>query len=149
MDFLADAVAEVDGPYSLVAIFLIGLYVVIWRWGGKLLEALNHNTEVTLSAKKEASTAASNAAEVAESIITNHGSRNLGDAVDRITEWLMQHMEETRADREQVTQLQQITVAHILEAERLIPTLQQRLDQIDERLDALEEEQQQRAAAGR
>lgn len=73
-----EVVQAADGPWPVLAIFLIGLYVLVWRFGSQLL-----------SVAKDAHTETKN---ISESIITNHGSKNIGDAVDRLTEsvWAIQ-----------------------------------------------------------
>lgn len=85
MDWVGDVVAAADSGWAITAIFLIGLYVLLWKYGGELIRALRANTEMT---KKAAEVTEG----VAESIVTNHGSKNLGDAIDRLTEWVAQHM---------------------------------------------------------
>lgn len=91
MDGIAAIVEAADSGWALAAIFLIGIYVLLWKFGGEMLRLSreNHdfareNNEVT---KK-----------VAKDIVTNHGSKNLGDAIDRLTEWMMSHMEESEKD---------------------------------------------------
>ena len=72
MDSLAQAVQAADGPWPVLAIALIGLYALFWKFGNQLL---------TLT--KEVHSEAKN---VSDSIVTNHGSKNIGDAIDRLTE---------------------------------------------------------------
>jgi hypothetical protein len=72
MDSLARAVEAADGPWPVLAIAVIGLYVLAWKFGKDFLSILKANHAETKH--------------ISESIVTNHGSKNLGDAVDRLTE---------------------------------------------------------------
>lgn len=96
MDQLARAVEAADGPWPVIAIGLIGLYVLAWKFGGELLSLLRENIQLTKAAHDETK-------QISESIVTNHGSKNLGDAIDKITEKLegmdqrLQVLEENRS----------------------------------------------------
>lgn len=79
MESLAEAVKAADGPWPVLAIAIIGLYVLVWRFGGRLIALALEGNLTAAAAHKEVQ-------QVAESIVTNHGSKNLGDAVDRLTE---------------------------------------------------------------
>lgn len=83
MDALVEAIEAADGPWPVVAIAIIGLYLIIWRYGAKILDLLRENKSV-------AAVAAEKANQIADSIQTNHGSESLGDAVDRLTEGVQQ-----------------------------------------------------------
>lgn len=72
MDSLVEAVQAADGPWPVLAIAIIGLYVLVWRFGGRLITLLQAQHVETKN--------------ISDSIITNHGSKNIGDAVDRLTE---------------------------------------------------------------
>lgn len=144
MEGLADAVANADSPYAIIAIALIGLYALGWRWGGKMIERMDENTKLTRSAKNEAANAAikadnaaDKAAGVAQSILTNHGSKNLGDAVDRITEWLLQHMQESKYGMDQLHTLQSVVVASALESENIRSDFTDRLQNIDDLIEEI------------
>lgn len=70
-DGLVRVVEAADSGWAVLAIFLLGLYVLAWRYGGEALTLLRSTHDT--------------AEHVATSIVTNHGSKNLGDAVDRLT----------------------------------------------------------------
>lgn len=72
MDALAQAVEAADGPWPVLAIALIGLYALFWKFGNQILVAVREGHAETK--------------QISESIVTNHGSKNIGDAVDRLTE---------------------------------------------------------------
>lgn len=78
MDGISEIVEAADSGWALAAIFLIGIYLLLWKYGGEMLRLSRENNLVTKN--------------VADSIVTNHGSKNLGDAVDRLTEsvWSVQ-----------------------------------------------------------
>lgn len=86
MDSLVDAVEAADSVWAVVAIALIGIYVLLWRYGGKLLDLLSKNTTTTNEAKEIALSAHATAARVEAQLKTNHGSESLGHAVDMLTE---------------------------------------------------------------
>lgn len=79
MDPLVEAVEAADGPWPVLAIAIIGLYVLVWRFGGKILLLAQEGNRTAAAAHQRVEY-------VAESIVTNHGSKNLGEAVDRLTE---------------------------------------------------------------
>lgn len=79
MDSLARAVEAADGPWPVIAIGLIGVYVLVWRFGGQILATVREINTTATAAHTEARS-------ISESILTNHGSKNLGDAVDRLYE---------------------------------------------------------------
>ncbi len=71
MDNLARAVEAADGPWPVLAIAIIGLYVLAWKFGKDIISALKANHAETKH--------------ISDSIVTNHGSKNIGDAIDRLT----------------------------------------------------------------
>src|SRR5690242_16224552 len=75
MDSLVDAIRAVNGPWPFAALALIGLYSLFWKFGKEILALAQKSHEKT--------------EHIAQSIVTNHGSKNLGDAVDRLTEMQM------------------------------------------------------------
>jgi hypothetical protein len=76
MEALADQgvrlVEAADSGWAVLAIVAIGSFVIAWKYGGQVVALLQANLERT--------------EHVATSIITNHGSKNIGDAIDRLTE---------------------------------------------------------------
>lgn len=66
---LIDAVGN---SWSAVALLvLIGCFLLLWKYGRDLIKAVQANTKTTNH--------------ISKSIVTNHGSKNIGDAVDRLT----------------------------------------------------------------
>lgn len=97
MDSLAELVDAVDSWWSIMALLMIGLYALAWKFGSELI----HNTRKTN-----------------ESIQTNHGSKNLGDAVDRLTDLLLAHSEDiSEIKSTQVAQATQMS-RHLRECEQ-------------------------------
>jgi hypothetical protein len=74
VDSLARAVEAADSGWAVLAIAIIGVYVLVWKFGGQILGIVKENNSVAKSLQ--------------ESIITNHGSKNIGDAIDKLTEAL-------------------------------------------------------------
>lgn len=138
MDALANAVSNVDSPYSLIALAIVGMYALLWRWGGKMLDAVKENTRLTKENKVVAVEAKAKAANIEKSIITNHGSKNLGDAVDRLTAWLLEHMEESKHGLDQLHTLQSVVVASAVESEEVRNRIVERFTEVDELLERLE-----------
>lgn len=81
MNDLSRVIEATDSAWALSAIFLIGIYSLLWKFGGEMLSLARENNHV-------AKQAAAAAEDVKTSIITNRGSKNIGDAVDRLTEQL-------------------------------------------------------------
>lgn len=82
MDGLAEVVGAVDSPWAVVALVLVLSYALLWKFGKDILESISDTRERTQDIQK--------------SIITNHGSASLGDAVDRLTDKVMR-IEDTQA----------------------------------------------------
>lgn len=65
-------VEAVGNSWSAIAlVVLIGLFLLLWKFGRDIIKALQENTRKT--------------DRIQASIKTNHGSKNIGDAVDRLT----------------------------------------------------------------
>lgn len=127
MDSLARAVEAADSGWPVVAIAVIGLYLLLWKFGDKLLVALRENTAHTVAAKEIAQDAKDVADGVAKDIVTNHGSKNLGDAIDRLTEWTLTNMEEGREGRRQVRDLQTAFLTYVIENDKRAAAIEARL----------------------
>lgn len=145
MDGLAGVVGAADSPYAIIAIALIGLYALGWRWGGKMLDRMDENArmakvaaETAKASQKVGLEAKEIAAGVAEAIVTNHGSRNLGDAVDRITAWLIQHMDESKEGISQLHALQQAVLTAAVETEQVRADITKRFTTIDKQLESVD-----------
>lgn len=78
MDALARAIEAADSGWAVLAIFIIGLYVLVWKYGGQMLALVKDSNHVANQAHEEVK-------QITKSIITNHDSRNIGDAIDKIT----------------------------------------------------------------
>lgn len=72
---LTDVLGAVDGPWALLALITIGVFYLLNKFGNSILALLKVNAEKT--------------EQIQQSIITNHGSANIGDAVDRLTSRVM------------------------------------------------------------
>ena len=68
-----------NGPWPVIALAVLGGYIILWKFGNQIITLLQKNQAVTEAAHAEAKN-------ISDSIITNHGSKNLGDAIDRLTE---------------------------------------------------------------
>lgn len=79
MEDLVKAVQAADGPWPVLAIAILGVYVLLWRFGGKILDVVKEANTTAAAAHAEARS-------ISKSIVTNHGSKNIGDAIDRLTE---------------------------------------------------------------
>lgn len=66
---LIDAVG--DSWSAIALLFLVGLFLLLWKFGRDIIKALQENTRKT--------------ERIQASIKTNHGSKNIGDAIDRLT----------------------------------------------------------------
>lgn len=97
MDAVADIIDSVDTPMGLLALIILGLFALAWKFGKEIITALRE-IRVEAAATKE------KVEHVSTSIITNHGSKNIGDAVDRLTEWFMD-AETERAENTKLLQL--------------------------------------------
>jgi hypothetical protein len=97
MEHVAEVLEAARDPWSLVALLLLGFFALTWKYGKEILAVMRetrtaaHNTNLAVQ-------------KVEESIVTNHGSKNIGDAVDRLTEWFMEHREEAE-ERQRVQNL--------------------------------------------
>jgi hypothetical protein len=139
MKDLVNAVAEADSWFSLGAIFLIGIYVLMWRFGGKLLDAVQENTRLTKANGNVAHEANQTVSAVREAIITNHGSKNLGDAIDRITDKLVAMGEDAAADRRHLTELHQAFIAKSMDGDNLEERISKKFGELDDRLSEIEQ----------
>jgi hypothetical protein len=92
VDSLVKAIEAADGVWSVVAIAIIGLYVLIYRFGGQLLTHVKENTEITQAASRKAS-------EISENISTNHDSTGIGHAVDLLADAISELRSEVRTVR--------------------------------------------------
>lgn len=106
MEPLVEAVQAADSVWAVLAIAIIGLYVLVWKFGGQLLSVARENNAVAKEAHAEVKS-------VSESIVTNHGSKNMGDAIDRITEVLQVLSAESQSQLAAVQQVSTDLAEHI------------------------------------
>lgn len=85
MENVVDILNAVDSPWSLLTLLILGFFALMWKFGKEILSLLKETRTV--------------AKDVQQSIITNHGSKNIGDAIDRLTEWQMQQQTQDAEDR--------------------------------------------------
>jgi hypothetical protein len=97
VDAIADIIGAVDTPLGLLALVIIGFFALAWKFGKELISLLKE-------IRVEQATTKEKVEHVSTSIVTNHGSKNIGDAVDRLTGWFMDS-ETERAENTQLLQL--------------------------------------------
>lgn len=112
MDSVAEIIGSVDTPLGLLALVVIGFFALAWKFGKEIITALREIRVEQAATKTQV-------AHVSESIITNHGSKNIGDAIDRLTGWFM----DSETERAENTQLLQLVATrlddHITDSEPL------------------------------
>lgn len=89
---------SVNSVWAVLALFLVGTFLLIWKYGHEILK-------LSRDSNAKARSAAVAAEKIREDIITNHGSDNLGDSIDRLTGWVSKLLKEQRksaADRKQL-----------------------------------------------
>jgi hypothetical protein len=124
MDPLARAVEAANGPWPVLAIFILCFSVLTWKLAIPLLRMTRESHEATEQIKQD--------------IVTNHGSKNIGDAIDRLTEWMLQHLEESRTEAAQVADLRREFVVHLVDSGESKAGVTEALARLDERLGQLE-----------
>lgn len=72
VESLIRLIEAVGNSWSAIALLiLIGCFLLLWKYGRDLIKAVQANTKTT--------------DHISASIRTNHGSKNIGDAIDRLT----------------------------------------------------------------
>lgn len=69
---LPSVLEAADSPWAVLALAIIGAYLLLGKYGGEVLRIARDNAERTKDVQK--------------SIVTNHGSENIGKSMDRLTE---------------------------------------------------------------
>jgi hypothetical protein len=110
MENLADILKAVDSPMPLVALLILGFYALLWRYGKEIIGLLRETKQAAVETRDTA-------ADVQTSIITNHGSKNIGDAIDRLTGWQMDQQEQDEVDRLLLRTVSEKLDIHISESE--------------------------------
>jgi hypothetical protein len=112
VDAIADIIGAVDTPLGLLALVIIGFFALAWKFGKELISLLKE-------IRVEQATTKEKVEHVSTSIVTNHGSKTIGDAVDRLTGWFM----DSETERAENTQLLQLVATrldkHIADCEAL------------------------------
>lgn len=128
MDSLADIVEAADSPWGIVALIVLGLYVLMWKYGGTLLQLQRETRDASVHVK--------------EAIITNQGSKNLGDAIDKLTEALdSAHTkidtvhEATKTNRDLIDEVNASLLRHSAESRRDHTEKRQQIAALSARLD--------------
>lgn len=85
-DAVVRAVEAADSVWPVVAIFLVGIYLLLWKFGGELLKNSRESKTLAQDSNNEAK-------KISKYIVTNHGSTSLGNAIDRLTEWALEQRE--------------------------------------------------------
>lgn len=138
---LAGVLQAADSPWAIVALVLLGSFALLWKFGGELLTLTRENNTVAKEAHSVAKDAKSKADEISSNIITNHGSKNLGDAIDRLTEWMLVHMHEQRETDTALSDMRAELVLHIAEGAISLEKVRTALTSLDERISCVESHQ--------
>lgn len=99
MEHVAAVLEASDSPWGVLALVVLGAYAFMWKFGKEILATVRETKTV--------------AKDVQTSIITNHGSKNLGDAIDRLTGWVMDDREQADTDRVIIRDLAEQLSSHI------------------------------------
>lgn len=112
MSELKELLSVVDSGWAAIALLILALAYLLDKHGGRLLalaaenlEVSKSNAEVAEAARSDAAVAREKAEQISHDIITNHGSKNLGDAIDRLTEWVAALKLQSESTREVVDKL--------------------------------------------
>lgn len=119
MDSIASIIDSVDTPLGLLALVIIGFFALAWKFGKDIIVTLREIRVEQTATKTQLDDAKTKIDHVSDSIVTNHGSKNIGDAIDRLTGWFM----DSETERAENTQLLQLVARrlddHITESEPL------------------------------
>ena len=116
IDDVAKLLNAADSGWAVRALFVIGLYVLVWKYGGEVLR-------LSRDSNKKAGKASDTAQEIKREMETNHGSENIGDAMDRLTGWVSKIYKEqkrtqqlSRESSQEVHRLRTLVLDHLLDA---------------------------------
>ena len=76
---IAQIIEAGDTMQGIIILLLLCVFGLLWKYGKQLLD-------LTAEGNERVKNVDSTATQISEDIVTNHGSKNLGDAVDRLTE---------------------------------------------------------------
>lgn len=120
MDSVDDIVQSIDNLWALASFLLLGIFALLWKYGGELIKRTREVQRVT--------------EDVQRSIITNHGSGNLGDAVDRLTERLDQSVGMASGNRYHLNRLSKLLHDHIEEYRATTDMTHKKITHLSDRL---------------
>jgi hypothetical protein len=119
VESVASIIDSVDTPLGLLALVILGFFALAWKFGKEIITALREIRVEQTATKTQLDDTKTQIDHVSNSIITNHGSKNIGDAIDRLTGWFM----DSETERAENTQLLQLVARrlddHITESEPL------------------------------
>ena len=72
---IATVLEAADTFQAFVLLALFGVFLIVWKYGRELLALVRETRE--------------HASQISSDIVTNHGSANLGNAVDRLYECIV------------------------------------------------------------
>ena len=131
MQGLENVLKAVDSWMGVTALVLILSYLLLWKYGGELLKLTRQNAENSEAAREDAAEAKATVEKISQDIVTNHGSKNLGDAIDRLTGWMLDHIKEAEKDSEKIEVLEVRTAMDSLRVERALAVVETLAGRVD------------------
>lgn len=100
---IATVLEAADTFQAFVLLALFGVFLIVWKYGRELLALVRETRE--------------HATQISSDIVTNHGSANLGNAVDRLYECLVdlqttRELDAQKADQRQASVEKQLGEVH-------------------------------------
>lgn len=100
---IATVIEAADTFQAFVLLALFGVFLIVWKYGRELLALVRETGERT--------------SQISSDIVTDHGSANLGNAVDRLYECLVdlqtaRGLDAQKADRRQASVEKQLGEVH-------------------------------------
>lgn len=148
MHDLSDVLGAVNDVGSALSLISIGIFLLLWKYGGEMLHLARVNStkiaeqhQDIKEAKVVAEEARAEVQDISAKMVTNHGSKNIGDAIDRLTEWMLMHLKESRKSDEMMAQVRQELVLHLAEAGIQADEIRKTMAEFDERIAKLETEE--------
>jgi hypothetical protein len=146
---LKELIESGDSAWKVLTIFLLGIYLLLWKYGGELVKLARENNatskqshRVAEEARKTAVEVRQEARQISKNIVTNHGSKNLGDAIDRITEWMLVHMQEQRESDRLQGELRRELALHLAEVGLDRDRITEMFAELDDRLNKIENDRE-------
>lgn len=143
MKDLVDAVRAADSVWPVLAILLLGLYVLLWRFGDKILWSLAQNHEEASGARQEVSDL--------QLALTTESGDHLGQSLDKLTKIVTDHIatselnqhhtgEEVRLLRREVALQTMAATANQAKVQAQFVDVSHKLTKLDDRVSGLETE---------